>query len=187
MKNEEIVIKSYEKRYKEEVQNICIETAHEVFKSKDKHEKLLTAYCNYYIEQEPNNCFIAIKGDKVAGYILCAEDTIKWEEKFEELYVKKFKDSDMKNFLLGTTKTIFKYKDEYSAHLHIDILKEYQRMGIGIKLINALINHLKNKKIKNLMLVAGSDNINAINFYKKYGFYILDSNENETVMGIELK
>ena len=51
---------------------------------------LLTVFCHYYIEQEPQHCFVAVnEEDEAVGYVLCAADFMTWEEKFTELYMKK--------------------------------------------------------------------------------------------------
>jgi ribosomal protein S18 acetylase RimI-like enzyme len=59
---------------------------------------------------------------------------------------------------------------EYPAHLHIDILNEYQRQGIGSRLIQKLENHLKKNQIKGVHLGTSSKNVKAIRFYNKMGF-----------------
>ena len=62
------------------------------------------------------------------------------------------------------------FKKKYPAHLHIDILPDYQHMGAGTLLVNALKEHLKAKGSKGLMLSAGMGNKKAIAFYKKNNF-----------------
>ena len=75
----------------------------------------------------------------------------------------------------------------YPAHLHIDIDSNYQRLGIGTRLMDALINHLKAKGVKpGLMLVVGATNEQGRNFYKKYGFKELAITKMGVAMGIDL-
>ena len=80
-----------------------------------------------------------------------------------------------------------KYAAEYPAHLHIDLLDDYQRKGLGSKLVGALSEHLKAKGIAGLMLTVGGSNELGINFYKKYGFTELEKGLGDVAMGIKLK
>lgn len=60
--------------------------------------------------------------------------------------------------------------DDSADILNISISKEYQRKGYGKKLLNCLIEELKNRKIKVLILEVRESNQSAISFYLKYGF-----------------
>lgn len=51
----------------------------------------------------------------------------------------------------------------------------YQRKGIGKKLLLNILNYSEDKKA--IYLEAEKDNINAINFYKKNGFNIIEDKE----------
>jgi ribosomal protein S18 acetylase RimI-like enzyme len=62
---------------------------------------------------------------------------------------------------------------EYPAHLHINILPEYQHSGTGALLVEALENYLKNKGIRGLHLHTSNHNIKALPFYKKRGYSII--------------
>ena len=61
-------------------------------------------------------------------------------------------------------------KKPYRTHLHIDILPEAQRMGLGTKLIDTLCAHLKEKNIKNVSVLTISTDSMGYKFYTKYGF-----------------
>ena len=56
------------------------------------------------------------------------------------------------------------------AHLHIDILPEAQRQGIGHRLMNALMFRLKELGVPKVYLVVGTSNVKGVSFYEKYGF-----------------
>jgi len=76
---------------------------------------------------------------------------------------------------------IAKYNEEYagfiisfikenSAYISvIAVLKKYQKCGIGISLINRIINYFKNQDLK-IYLDVESKNKTAINWYNKRGF-----------------
>lgn len=54
---------------------------------------------------------------------------------------------------------------------------DYQRKGVGIKLLTNVLNNFKN--IKKIYLEAEQDNIKGISFYKKNGFKIIENKEYE--------
>ena len=59
---------------------------------------------------------------------------------------------------------------EFPAHLHIDILPEYHRQGIGTELITKLESHLRNRKCPGVHLGTSEQNTKAILFYESIGF-----------------
>ena len=68
-------IRPYEEKDTENVRFVCLDSAGKADASKYVKNFLLNTYCNYYIENEPQNCFVAAdKNDNAVGYILCAED-----------------------------------------------------------------------------------------------------------------
>lgn len=56
---------------------------------------------------------------------------------------------------------------KYPAHLHIDILPEYQGQKVGTALMSALKEKLVSDNIKGVMLCVGKGNVRAIDFTKK--------------------
>ena len=87
---------------------------------------------------------------------------------------------------MASTNIHEKFKDEYPAHFHINILPEYQRFGAGGKLINALFDHYRAKGIKGVMLCCNSENEVGLNFYKKYGFTVLEETKDDVAFGMKL-
>lgn len=169
----------------DQVQGICLSLADDpAFQSKRMQQLLLNAFCNYYIEQEPQNCFVGVDGDRVAGYIVCAENTKKWAKEFPGLYVPDWDENPMRMFYEGCMASPLKYADCYPAHLHIDLLPRYQRQGLGTRLMDMLIAHLKQRGVPGVMLSVANDNENARQFYRKYGFQIIEITDMETVMGM---
>jgi ribosomal protein S18 acetylase RimI-like enzyme len=74
----------------------------------------------------------------------------------------------------------------YPAHLHINLLPEYQNKGYGTELINALTQRLMVKGIKGVMLMASKENTGAIRFYKRNGFKVIIAAFGGIVMGKKL-
>ena len=79
-----------------------------------------------------------------------------------------------------------RYAERYPAHMHIDILDAYQRMGIGHQLVDTLAACLAGQNVKGLMLSVGSTNQKGVNFYQKYGFQKIGTVAGALVMGLRL-
>ena len=147
---------------------------------------LLGAFCSYYVEREPQNCFVAVVGGQVVGYILCAEDSRLWSGVFKSEYIEKTKSLLLRLSGRSLIAAPLEFYNRYPAHLHINISPEYQRRGIGTKLMDDLTVHLSEKKVRGLMLTVAKSNTKGRRFYEKYGFAVIKSSRFEIVMGIKL-
>ncbi len=180
-------IRKYENKDLEAVRYVCLHSEGEA-PEKDMCEVVLHLFCNYYLENEPENCYVLSDDGKAVGYVICAEKF----DKFKEAYFNKYVPQVIpygENFINWANEAYVlqeKFKENYPAHLHIDILPEYQRGGWGGKLIKTLFNHLKEKEIKGVMLTTGTANITANNFYKKYGFQVLETVNTDIAFGMRL-
>ena len=163
-------VRAYKEKDKERVQDICLVNAGCSDESDDTKKYILTMYCNYYIEQEPGNCFVAVNdNDEAVGYIICSENYDNYEKLFTELYLNQCAALGPNRYIEAKLDLLSHsmFRNEHPAHFHIDIYDDYQRMGLGSLLISTLKSHLRKKNIKSMMMVCGEDNVNAINFYKK--------------------
>ncbi|MFW9922726.1 MAG: GNAT family N-acetyltransferase [Candidatus Thorarchaeota archaeon] len=169
-----------------ELIDICFITGDEHLKKIFPDPYLFSLFwCLYYVWFEKENSFVAVDStkNKVIGYIFSTYDTYSQEESFKRNIYPKIKER-MKELKLKSLQTkLYAYFitnwpltkkrkrliTEYPAHLHIDILPDYQRQGIGHRLMKTLENNLQENKVKGFHLGVGTDNIQGINFYKKYG------------------
>ena len=181
-------IRAYQKKDAEALKQICVETASVMFRGKKLTERaLVDVYCRYYIEHEPENCFVVVDEKDVAkGYILCAKNYDGYQKIFKKNYLKTW---NLATYIMGNfaLKSIRDYVKEYPAHLHIDLLQECQGQGYGRKLIETLIRHLKEQKVKGLMLHVSMQNEGARAFYKKCGFQVLHADKHDVLMGMKLE
>lgn len=181
-------VRPYKESDKERVQDICLVNAGCMNSSEDTKKYILIMYCNYYIEQEPENCFVAVNDeDEAVGYIICTENYDNYEKLFVDHYLKQCAAISPKRYVEAKLDLLSHsmYKNQYPAHFHIDIDDNYQRMGLGSLLISTLKSHLRKKNIKNMMMVCGEDNENAINFYRKNGFKDLITTKMGHAMALE--
>jgi ribosomal protein S18 acetylase RimI-like enzyme len=160
-------------------------------------------FCLYYPLYEIDNCFIAfdVNKNKIIGYILGSRNTLEQEKRFMWKMVPKIA-------LRMCTYTIFFYpgsfravllfmrnlelKDiektvymEYPAHLHMNILPEYQKRGVGSMLLDTFEDHMSDKKVSGIHIWTSNKNVKAVPFYSKHGYEIIYERENKVWNGIE--
>ena len=189
-----ITIRNYQPADRQGVLNVLIKTG---YMGEDASNRFDDTYlfgllfCLYYVDYEPENCFVAIDStiNQVVGYILSTLDSIKQKKNFTKRIVPRV-------FFRLFFYTIWRYNKsfqvvihmrkmdssepeipnlkkmllEYPAHLHIDILPEYHRQGIGTSLIAKLESHLRNHNCSGVHLGTSEQNIKAIPFYEAMGF-----------------
>lgn len=183
------VIKPYEEKYRKDVQQVCINTGPAEAKPDEKVRSfILSAYCDYYIGCEKENCLVLVDENDVAqGYILCAENYREFRKGFLP-YLRKIKKCGMNSFIVSCGEVLINgiLSKKYPAHLHIDLNEQCRNSGYGSKMIEMLCERLKEKGVCGIMLIVASVNEKAIRFYKKNGFRPLMSACGGTVMAKEL-
>ncbi len=171
------------------VRRICLETSDMNKRTEISRQIILKTYCDYYIECEPHNCFVAVNDENVpVGYIICSESYGEYKAKFEEKYLPTLKQFGFSAGLTARGNIIMyrMFAGYYPAHLHIDILPEYQHIGVGTRLMDTLVEHLRERDGRGLILAVGSKNKQAINFYTKYGFKEIKKTSGFKLLGFEL-
>ena len=157
----------------ERVEYICRMTAdEESIKDENAGRIISLMYSTYYIEEETDNCFVLVDNGEVVGYIISSVNPLKLNKRYKEKYIKQIQEIDNKSAFMARfiplPYLLLRFK--YPAHLHINLLPDYQGKGFGTKMINTLLSELKEKGIKSVMLLADSKNTGAIKFYKRNGF-----------------
>lgn len=185
-----VTIKNYEPKYREDVQQVCINTAPKTAQTDpDMRDFILYTFCNYYIEQEPENVFVLVdENDRAQGYVFGAMNLGKYLKKMKP-YLAKVRQTGKEYYRDAIAEilahAVFSLK--YPSHLHIDINEPFRGNGNGSNMISTLTGSMKSRGAKAIMLVVGTNNVRGINFYKKNGFRILASFKNSgTVMAKEL-
>ena len=171
------------------MRHICLATSTEQAREKKAlGDAFLLAFCDYYARAETEHCFVAVnEKDVPIGYILCAPSFERWEKGVRENECKQgsfLARTIAKTIVKGEADSMRPFADRYPAHLHIDLLPECQRMGLGTRLMDTLISHLRELGIPGVMLGVAGDNEKGINFYRCYGFSELDRDKAQILMGI---
>ncbi len=171
-----IGIKKISKDDKFRLEYVCRQTAGEQSKTDEKIGQIVTkTYSSYYAREETENCFGLYDDNVLVGYIICAENASKFKKIYRKKDVKEIASLSKKAAAFAWVLPIpyIFFKNKYPAHLHIDILEEYQNKGYGSEMINTLLKHLKEKDVKGIMLMTDEDNFGAIRFYERHGFKVI--------------
>lgn len=135
--------------------------------------KIAKIYSTYYARECRDTSFVlADENDKAVGYILCEPDCKRYKRIYRKTDVPQIFKLNKKDgiFCWFFPVPYLFFGGKYPAHLHIDILPEYQSKGYGGEMIETLLAHLKNRDVKGVMLITNKDNKGAIRFYERHGF-----------------
>ena len=149
----------------------------------EKRELLWLLYHDYYPMFSRRDCFVALdtwegaqtksgKGERVVGYILCEPSFNNWERNYTKCFMPKLEKlspehAKMRHEEFEHYREIAK---EYPAHLHINILPEFQGQGIGGRLIGALEAHLIKKGVRGVHLTTSVKKVPSIKLYERNGY-----------------
>ncbi len=173
-----------------DVEYVCRMTAGELsIKDEKVGNRMAKMFSTYYARECYDSCFVLVDdADKAVGYVLCEPDYRRFSKVFRNVDVPEIYKLDKKSgrrcWFFPVPYTFYSCK--YPAHLHIDLLPEYQNGGYGSKMIQMLLEDLKSKNVKGVMLIAGIWNHGAIRFYKRNGFKTIFKGFGENIMAIDL-
>jgi ribosomal protein S18 acetylase RimI-like enzyme len=132
------------------------------------------------------------------GYIVASPDTDVFERWFRDLWWPRFSDrwaeptSDLTpqdgllSYACSRNAGTNGYVTAYPAHLHICLLPEAQGAGWGRRLIETEQDRLRQAGVRGLHLVALSDNLGALEFYRRVGYTALPSEPGLQAFGVKL-
>lgn len=182
-------IRKYEPEDRAQVVKICLHNADLEDASSPIGEFIYQMFCSYYVDIEPENCFVAVDDNDVPfGYVYGAADFDRYAVQFEN-YLKTIREIDGGKYLPDALVEMYNhyiYKNEYPAHLHIDLLENGRGSGVGSALIKKYCENIKSRGINGVMLIVGSDNIRGRNFYEKNGFTLLADKHSGAAYGKKL-
>jgi len=187
-----MIVRKYMKSDRSAVENIQFET---YFLGKSgsllaTDRKRFNKEIRYYLEKEPESCYVAEDKGKVVGYLLgCLDD----KNNNESIYAFFFKTIGIffqlpfmhkkdRNFWWGSIRMIFSAvlgKSEEknfippkdSGHIHINLLPQARGKGAGSKLLKEFFKYAKSKGVKQIHADSFQTRVNPNkNFWKKNGF-----------------
>lgn len=182
-------IRPAESKDLKDIEYICRMTAGpDSRKFEDVGRKISLTYSTYYARAEKETCFVLDDNGRAVGYILCAPDYSRYAGDYRKNEVRELWKIEKKQSLLAYFLPFgyLPFKKKYPAHLHIDILDDYQGKGYGSQLMDALLKKLKDMKIPGVMLIVDKNNKGAQRFYQRKGFVKTASALGGVVMAREL-
>ncbi|PID60445.1 MAG: GNAT family N-acetyltransferase [Ignavibacteriae bacterium] len=201
MDNEKIEIRLFHLSDLPNLYEICLKTgdsgkdATKLYKDRNL---LGHFYAAPYAIFEPELTFVVTLNNIPKGYILGTKNSKLFSEKCETQWLpelrKKYhlpnkEDTSADANIIRLIHKGYVIKDElknYHAHLHIDLLPDLQKKGLGKRLIYIFIDKLKLLKVPSLHLEVGKKNKKAILFYEKVGFHKIHEYEYSIAYGMNL-
>ena len=188
-----IDIRQYAGRDREAVRSICVATALPQPRTEAKRFYLYQTACDYYLDCEPENCFVAEEtaddGTKqVVGYLLCAADCETFARRFKDKYMPKIKQYSKVSAYFARTDILLygQFAAFFPAHVRMAVLPAYRRQGIGRALLSAVSAQLTAQKGKGVLAVVPKKNITAKAFFTGCGFSVLRDFGGGTAYGLDL-
>lgn len=150
-----------------------------------------------YLAGAGDYALVVADAQGVAGYSLAVRDTQSFEEWEEKMWWPPLReqypllpgdgaDADFIRRLHRPSRVPRKLRDEYPAHLHIDLLPRVRGHGFGRMLITQQLEALRKAKVHGAHLGVDPRNVNAVEFYRHLGFATLSQDTDEEMMGLVL-
>ena len=167
-------IRRYKETDRERLRYICKETAWDSYKkNKSKLASVPALYNDYFAECEPENIFVAAdENDRAVGYVICAANTELFEREISGHY-KRLATGFYPPVIFHYLRFMIAYRSipaKYRAHLHINLLPEYQRKGLGTRLLSALFEELEKNGISYASVIDVNKRSGSYPFYRSCGF-----------------
>lgn len=180
-------IRSYRPHDLDAVYDICVRTAESGgdLRGETIDDRLVgDIFAVPYVTLEPEHAYVLDDGaGNAAGYILGTADTPTFVRRFREEWLPLIKTrypapgdppATRSDFWLGLAldpeRMLVPELADYPAHLHIDLLPEWQGKGFGRGLMEAFLGGLREAGVARVHLGMARNNASARAFYDRLGF-----------------
>jgi GNAT superfamily N-acetyltransferase len=172
-----------------DIAEICMRTGHAGQDARPFYpdgDLLPDVYARPYLRAEPELAFVADDAGRAVGYLVGTADTERFVAWFrrEWLPVAARRHGSpggdtgwpeiMLRALHDPERMVKPELRSFPAHLHVNLLPEYQRIGLGRRLLAAFLDALAIRGVPAVHVAHGKYNISARVFYKRVGFVLLD-------------
>ncbi|MEV5433665.1 GNAT family N-acetyltransferase [Streptomyces sp. NPDC052701] len=171
--------------------DICIRTGHNGQDSRPFYADpgiFPVIFAAPYARLEPDLAFVLDDGrGRAVGYVLGTADTARFAESFRTAWLPRVaerypapsgpprtRDEVMAHLLHHPERMVLPELSAYPAHLHIDLLPEWQGRGHGRRLVRTFLQALQDKGVRAVHLGMASANTPARAFYDRLGFHVID-------------
>ncbi|MEU8950455.1 GNAT family N-acetyltransferase [Streptomyces sp. NPDC048489] len=186
----EPTIRPYRAEDRAAVAHVCVMTAHEGGDSRAVHpdlELMPTLFAHPYCRLEPELAFVLDDGTgRAVGYVVGTADTARFVRDFRDVWIPavapryprsatppRSPSDEMVDLLHHPERMILPELAGYPAHLHIDLLPEWQRRGHGRALMDTLLGALAGRGVPAVHLGMVTANTSARAFYDRLGFHVI--------------
>ncbi|MBO3737125.1 GNAT family N-acetyltransferase [Actinoplanes flavus] len=177
------MIRAYRPSDLDAIYDICVRTAASGGDARGRHssDRLLgDVWAVPYVIREPEHAHVLDDGTGTAvGYILGTADTPAFVEWYRTEWlpatVDRFAPDDPRDAALlavhrDPDRMLRPEFTPYPAHLHIDLLPEWQGRGMGRGLMSAFLEGLRAAGVPGVHLGMAAENHGAYAFYRRLGF-----------------
>lgn len=181
------VIRPYHETDLPAVYDICVRTADagEDARGRYRSDDLMPdLFAGPYVVLEPSLAFVLDDGGVAVGYVIGTADTASFVQAYRERWIPRLADRyspperppvTAEDELIALhhhpERMLLPELANYPAHLHIDLLPDYQGAGHGRALIETFLAALAEAGCKAGHLGALSANTRALGFYRRIGFH----------------
>ncbi|PRX99053.1 GNAT family N-acetyltransferase [Allonocardiopsis opalescens] len=183
-------IRPYRPSDRDALYDICVRTGHEGGDARGMYgddDLLPSIFAGPYAYLEPELVFVADNGERAVGYILGTADTAAFAKRFREEWLPGVAErfpaprdpatpaehmADLMHHPERMVRTEL-VDGGYPAHLHIDLLPDYQRSGLGRALMTRFLAALAERGVPAVHLSMLTANTAARAFYDRVGFHEL--------------
>jgi ribosomal protein S18 acetylase RimI-like enzyme len=184
-------VRPYRPEDRAALDDICIRTAHNGQDSRPVYADpglLPLIFAAPYVHLEPELAFVLDDGHgRAVGYIIGSADTPAFASAFRTEWLPLVADrypepagppSTPDEVMLGLLhhpeRMVVPEVAGYPAHLHIDLLPEWQGHGHGRALMRTLLRALRDRGVPAVHLCMATANVPARAFYDRMGFHEID-------------
>lgn len=181
------VIRPYRPEDRAALEEICVLTAHNGRDSRPVYTDpsiLPAIFATPYAELEPELTFVVDDGTgRAVGYILGTADTPRFVADFRSVWLPRVAErypapeseprtpeEAMAVLLHRPERMLAPELAPYPAHLHIDLLPDWQRRGLGRALMRTFLRALAERGVAAVHLTMARANTPARAFYDRLGF-----------------
>lgn len=164
-------IRNYTKNDYNAMHYLCSAFCSELKPNETKAAQLL--YCDYYIDVEPELCFVATdEFDKPCGYLVASKSYSLYRREIEK-YLDKAKKSSRKIYNRKNAEIYavdIDIEEQFPSHFYMYILPSFRNKGYGRYLIEEYIKKLKSYKKDGISIVINKHDSSSIAFLERLGF-----------------
>ncbi|HEY2643991.1 MAG TPA: GNAT family N-acetyltransferase [Galbitalea sp.] len=193
------IIRPYRPEDRSDCYDVCIRTAEVGGDARGMYSSddlMGDIFFGPYVDLDPEMAYVVDTGSRVSGYVIATADVREFVRRYRaELlpvfaakypYVDPSTSHEAHMVALGHNpeRTLGPQLDEYPAHLHIDLLPELQRKGLGRQLMDTIRGALAERGVPGVHLEMVTANTRARSFYDRLGFRELSSGDGLAILAI---